>query len=218
MLPQARELNVKYTRKLMDMGYEQMSKGEKQFTYYLLFLEQRDEYLKILEDYAKAGDWEAVCCFISLQPFIMEEGFGLYYDRIPDEMKFDFVTSLYTHNGDGCANIRKALLEIRKYGDPKLPDWVKDKDVITIYRGSNSGIRRAADAISWTTEKDVAEWFANRFIRVGKKGHVYEAKIKVDDILSYTNERLEREVMQYRKVFGVHEIPFEPGRVDRIPE
>ena len=210
------DLDMGHIKLLLDSGFNDMSEKEQKEACEKMLLQQQEDYLAEIEQHAQAGEWDKVCSIIRLRPFIMELAFDLYYDRLPDNMKYEFVTDLYTHHGDHCPNIRKALTEVRKYGSPELPDWMKDRDVITIYRGGSSK-RPITDGISWSTSKDVAEFFANRrAVRHGIKCHVYEAKIRPTDIIAYTNDREEEEVMQYRSVFDVREVPFEPGRVTTL--
>ncbi len=210
-------LDMGHLEKLMDMGYSKMSPKKREKAAKAMLQQQRLDYLKDIEEYAEAEDWESVCCTIRLRPFIMEEAFSLFYPRIPDGMKYEFVTDIYTHNGDSCANIREALTHARDYGEPDLPEWMKD--VITVYRGCSESAEEARWSISWTTEQDVAEKFANRNIfRFGQKGHVYKAKIPASEIIAFTNTRHEQEVMQYGSVYDIEEIPFIPGRVQVTDE
>ena len=208
------ELDCGHMKALMDNGFDKLSEKQQAKAYRKMLLQQRQDYLDEIEQHAQSGEWDKVCSIIQLRPFIMEEGFELYYDRIPDSMKYEFVTGLFTHNGDHCANIRKALTEVRKYGSPVLPDWMTGKDVITVYRGCGGSIKRVGEGISWSTNRKVAEFFANRcIVKRGVKGHVYEAKLRIEDIIAYTDNREEQEVMQFRKVFDIKEVPFEPGNI-----
>lgn len=75
-------------------------------------------------------------------------------------------------------------------GDPLPPD-----DSLTIYRGCSGGgknLNKAREAMSWTLSLDVAEWFAVRF---EKKPVVYKATISRADVLFYSNQMNEQEVV-----------------------
>ena len=61
---------------------------------------------------------------------------------------------------------------------------------ITIYRGVCN--KKDKNGISWTTNKNVATWFAKRF---QKTPFIYETKINKEDILAYTNSRNENEAI-----------------------
>jgi hypothetical protein len=61
------------------------------------------------------------------------------------------------------------------------------KGKFTIYRGGHP------DGDSWTLDQQKAEWFANRFPWSG--GKVYEKTVTSDQVLFYTDERDEKEVL-----------------------
>ena len=72
----------------------------------------------------------------------------------------------------------------------KLPE------TITVYRGLQRNA--STEALSWTLDKNVAEWFATRFNHDGK---VIEATIPKKHILAYFDRRNESEVvLDYRKI------------------
>ena len=58
------------------------------------------------------------------------------------------------------------------------------EDIVTVYKN--------VKALSWTLDRDTAEWFAHRF---GEEGTVYEAQIPKEHILAYFNGRNESEVV-----------------------
>lgn len=65
-------------------------------------------------------------------------------------------------------------------------------DVVTIYRGVTSYNAQNVKALSWTLNRDTAEWFAHRF---GEQGTVYEAQIPKEHICSIFLGRNEAEVI-----------------------
>ena len=76
-------------------------------------------------------------------------------------------------------------------------------DEVTVYRGTKSS-RGSIKALSWTTDKSVAEFFANRFT---SDGLIYSASIKKKDILAYFNTRDEKEVLvDFRKLYNIKQI------------
>lgn len=212
-------IDMGHFQPLLDAGFNNWSVSKQKKELRKALKNQRTEYLDELDSYAKKGDWEKVCTDIKMHPFIMEEGFDKYYEQIPDEMKLDFVTELYFHNGDHCDNICTALTEIDKYQKPDLPDWMKKQDEITVYRGcADEDELFAFVSLSWTTEKDVAEFFANRnAFFTGGEGIVYRAKIHPDDILNYRDDG-EKEVLQFKKVYDIEQIPFIPDRVKSMEQ
>jgi hypothetical protein len=70
--------------------------------------------------------------------------------------------------------------EVKIYKD--LPESV------TIFRGLQDN-RAKLRGLSWTTKREVAEWFAKRW----KKGTLYQAEINKKHIFMFTNERSEYE-------------------------
>ena len=65
-------------------------------------------------------------------------------------------------------------------------------DVVTVYRGVTSMNEKNVKALSWTLDRDTAEWFAHRF---GENGTVYEAQIQKQHIYAYFSGRNESEVI-----------------------
>ncbi len=216
-IPYEDYLDMGHLNKLLAMGYNSMSQKKRAAAAKKMVAQQRRDYLDEIEAHAQAGEWDEVCSIIMMRPFIMEEGFCLYYDRIPDDMKYWFVTEIFTHHGDHYPVIREALTHALDYGKANLPEWMGE--TVTVYRGGTNSIDDVKWAISWTTEQDVAEFFANRRTLItGKKTHVYRASILASEIIAYTNARSEQEVMQYGSVYDVEEIPFIPGRVKQLDE
>lgn len=68
-------------------------------------------------------------------------------------------------------------------------------DEFIIYRGV--GIGREPRGLSWTRNKDTADWFAHRFDRDGKIGYVQAAMIKKSNVLAYFDN--EDEIVAYYK-------------------
>ena len=66
---------------------------------------------------------------------------------------------------------------------------------ITVYRGVNQGGKPSG--LSWTTDKEKAEWFANRWSNFGvKDGEVYVMLITDPScVLAYFSDRNESEVI-----------------------
>lgn len=69
-------------------------------------------------------------------------------------------------------------------------------ETITVYRGLQRNA--STEALSWTLDKNVAEWFANRF---DNNGEVIKATINKKYIFAYINGRGEKEVvLDYKKL------------------
>ncbi|WP_318521177.1 hypothetical protein [Photobacterium leiognathi] len=65
--------------------------------------------------------------------------------------------------------------------------YEKMKSEIVLYRGGNR------EGLSWTSNKDQAIWFANRFKSYDQEPMVWEVKINKNDIYHYTDSRGEDE-------------------------
>ncbi len=65
-------------------------------------------------------------------------------------------------------------------------------ETLIIYRGVTSHNSRNIKALSWTLDRDKAEWFAHRF---GEDGAVSEAEIDKDHVLAFVTMRNEAEVV-----------------------
>lgn len=74
---------------------------------------------------------------------------------------------------------------------------------VVIYRGV--GNRKYKNGMSWTLNKNKAIWFSKRFNFDDK--HVYQGIIAKKDILVYTNQRDEQEIIvDYKKIKNIGEI------------
>ncbi len=86
---------------------------------------------------------------------------------------------------------KKSLMQEEEYEEyEKLPE------TITVYRGLQKGATERA--LSWTLDKKVAEWFANRF---DYNGEVIEGTIDKNYVFAYFDRRNEKEiVLDYTRV------------------
>jgi hypothetical protein len=66
-------------------------------------------------------------------------------------------------------------------------------ETLTIYRGCLHGLNE--DGVSWTTDRDRAEWFANRFGSKGLEPCVLQQEIRKDEVIAYFTRRGESEVL-----------------------
>ncbi len=94
---------------------------------------------------------------------------------------------------------QKQLIALFKKADPKHlmteDDYMAFQELddrLTIYRGVTSHNANRVKALSWTTNREIAEWFAHRF---NEDGVVYEAEIEKEHIFAYFNSRNESEVI-----------------------
>ena len=105
-----------------------------------------------------------------------------------------------SENPNGDANVtKKELLSMFKKADKKTlmteedyKRWQGLDETITVYRGVTSHNAKNIKALSWTLDRQTADWFARRF---EEEGTVYEARINKKDTYAYFGERCESEVI-----------------------
>lgn len=158
-----------------------------------------------LMEYRERGQWQdfidLALCVWQLLPFAFR-----FYNEIPDSMKYNFAISAYTHHGDQIGAVRKAVRSAGRYGKATLPEELTDAKTVEIYRAGEEPIEKAKFRISWTTDLKIANFFLNEYTW-RHATHLYKGTIRTQDIIAYTDEREEREVMQYGKVFDIIELP-----------
>lgn len=69
----------------------------------------------------------------------------------------------------------------------ELPDLLPEE--FTVYRAGH------ATGMSWSLDRDVAEWFDTRTQKLGGTSEMHERRIKRGDVLFYTNDRQEQEIV-----------------------
>lgn len=101
-------------------------------------------------------------------------------------------------NSDPNLTKRDVLALFRSIDPQKLMDEEEYRafcnldDVVTIYRGVTSFNSKNVKALSWTLDRNTAEWFAQRY---GEHGTVYQAQIKKEHICALLLGRNESEVI-----------------------
>lgn len=134
----------------------------------------------------------------SYHGIVLDNGF----EELPDCLKYTAIIRAYLENdGHKIPAIRKKVRELKKYGKPDLPEWIKSQKEITIYRAGEEPIEKAKYRISWTTDLEEAKRILNRQWNTAK--YLYKGVIRTDKIITYTNEADEHEVMQYRNVRNI---------------
>lgn len=83
---------------------------------------------------------------------------------------------------------KKALMDDEDY---QVFDTLPSE--FSVYRGIST--HGNTNGLSWTLNRETAEWFAKRFSFDGGKGTVIEATAKKEDVLAYFNDRNEQEIV-----------------------
>lgn len=94
---------------------------------------------------------------------------------------------------------RGKLLSMFKAADPTVLMDADERarldelgETVTVYRGVRSSRPGSVKALSWTLDREIAQWFAERY---GRNGTVYEAKIEKKHICALFLGRNESEVI-----------------------
>lgn len=136
-------------------------------------------------------------------------------DFLSNEDYSEFLSTVWTYteypNNDTNVSTRELLSYFNKsdknilMSKDELEAYNKLDDLITIYRGVKPGAK--VKALSWTTDKKVAKWFADRY---EKNGKVYKAVIDKKDVLAYFLNRNEYEVVvNYNKLKHIEEVHYD---------
>lgn len=105
-----------------------------------------------------------------------------------------FFESVWLHDHAhviAAAATRRRLISMFKYANFPLPDF---PELVQVWRGT-AGIKpeEASKGFSWTCNRDVACWFATRY--EASHPQVITATVRGEDILYFSNERQEHEVV-----------------------
>ena len=114
-------------------------------------------------------------------------------------------------NDDPNLSKRNLLAMFRSIDPQKLMDeeeydlFQNLDDEVTVYRGVTSYNAQNVKALSWTLDREVAEWFAHRY---GENGTVYEAQVRKENIYAIFLGRNEAEVIvNPERLAGLSQLP-----------
>lgn len=136
-------------------------------------------------------------------------------DFLNNEDYSKFLSTAWTYteypNNDTNVSTRELLSYFNKsdknilMSKDELEAYNKLDNLIDVYRGVKPGAK--VKALSWTTDKKVAKWFADRY---EKNGKVYKAVIDKKDVLAYFLNRNEYEVVvNYNKLKHIEEVHYD---------
>jgi hypothetical protein len=123
---------------------------------------------------------------------------ALWEAKIPVPAYRAFLESVWTGDHDyraviNAAKTRRRLQAMFRYA--KF-DTSSHPDIIRVWRGTwGIGIKAATTGFSWTTDRDLACWFAMRMS--ARSPLVLMAEVPRETIACYTNERGEKEVVLF---------------------
>ena len=135
--------------------------------------------------------------FLHERPYRLE-AFVQITKELSDAKYWSLLASVWTDTENGWQNLPtwRALFWSKRPGRENLMDaderftLANLPEIVEIYRGCVNGINE--DGISWTLNRDKAEFFANRF---SKGGIVLSKQINKSDIIAVFNGRGESEVI-----------------------
>lgn len=168
------------------------------------YIKAKRYWIPKLFEYMQTENWQAFIDRTLASYEVMPEAFN-FFDEVPDELKYKFAVDAYIHHGDSIPGVRKAVRRALKWGKPVLPEELAGAQEITVYRAGEEPIGKAKYRISWTTDKSIALFFLNDY-RGRHANYLYRGKIRPNHIIAYTDERGEREVMQYGHVYAIEDI------------
>ena len=119
------------------------------------------------------------------------------YLRLASFLSYAWI-STESPNNDPNLSQRELLSMFRSLDPQKLMDqeeytqFQNLDDVVTVYRGVTSYNANNIKALSWTLNREVAEWFVHRY---GEDGIVYEAQINKEHTYALFLGRNEEEVI-----------------------
>ena len=130
------------------------------------------------------------------------------YGIITDQECADTVYSIWTTQERfyNCGMAKTKMIKFMKMAEKTLvlpEDIAKlpDDSMITIYRGVKENDYKG---LSWTTNKNTAEWFARRFSHNVDKVYLFSGQLKKKDIIAFFDCRNENEVVcDYRKIKNI---------------
>jgi hypothetical protein len=130
------------------------------------------------------------------------------YGVITDQECADMVYSIWTMQERfyNCGMAKTKMIKFMKMAEKTLvlpEDIAKlpDDSMITIYRGVKENDYKG---LSWTIDRNIAEWFAKRFSYNVNKVYLFSGQLKKKDIIAFFDCRNENEVVcDYRKIKDV---------------
>lgn len=196
---------------LADLGIEDFNRliGALNFQRYsdIAYLSKKVRMLPYVARLAIKRDWQAFSGFVHSAYEVMPEAFEFFYPDMPTEYRREFVIGCYINHGNNVEGCRAAVRALGKGGATELPEEYRQLGSITVYRAGDEPIEEAARRISWTLDFDIAYWFLHEYN--GRHAqHLYQAELNTSDVIAYTDERNEAEVLQYMSVYNVMELAF----------
>jgi len=134
-----------------------------------------------------------------------EMAMAMWRAKVPKPAFREYLQSAWDHDHGRliqAAKSRRALASMFRYADFPLP--VDLPELVTVWRGTLSlTLEQAAKGYCWTTNRDVASWFAMRFASRNESALVLSAEVAKGDIALFHHGRAESEAVLMRPPAGV---------------
>lgn len=122
---------------------------------------------------------------------------AMWKAKIPREAFSTYLSSVWEHDHlyvIEAAQTRRRLAYMLRYA--AFPRPAELPNVMRMWRGTSKlSIEEASQGYSWTTDRDVACWFAMRFAERNGSPLVLAADVAKTDIALFTDQRGEREAL-----------------------
>ncbi len=152
---------------------------------------------KMAEDFLKDKKWENFV-FIHDRPYRLD-GLLKICNEVDRKTLSELTASVWTDAEGLSINKKVWKMLFARCSQPDLMDESeKEKfaalpETVTVYRGIDT--KKNVHGLSWTTEKSVAIWFANRFRKKGQDAWLIEGQVKRSKIIAFLEQREESEVI-----------------------
>lgn len=140
------------------------------------------------------GDWFNILA--KLPEGLRMDVFNKCYTKMSEEQAVEAFEWMYTSLDYPMEVLDKDIvMRVMKKGTcvEVLRKYADKQGYVTVYRGQTEKSTKLDKAISYSISYDVASKFASHFQSKGAK--VYKAKVKLEDIRMYSDDRLEQEVL-----------------------
>lgn len=150
---------------------------------------------------AEAGEWEDVIEMGLSFPVNMDKIIDIYYDAMPEKIKYLLPVKWYMAGGKACSSVCKAVELAYQY---RPIQWIGKGavkgDIIDVYCSLRKGNKEDAKAcLSWAID------YGSAYLNAMKiNGKIFQACIAKDKIIAYNPDSTEP-VIQYKSVYALQQ-------------
>lgn len=149
-----------------------------------------------------------IAFFIRIRPYLSSEDLGSLLRQVWTSVEFP--------NHDPNISKAKFVDFFRKAGiqnicnaeERRFIGAVSDQKGLVVYRGTATDVRDDIFGLSWTSDIEVARWFAERF---GQDGSVHKARIGSSGVLAFFSGSESEVVVDPKMLVNVEKIEREAG-------